>query len=1087
MKKSLIVLAVLLLAVSFASAQVRTGTLYGKVTDSEKTPLPGATVTISSNILAPLTTITSAQGMFRFPSLYPANDYQITAELTGFKKAQKTGIIITVASNVEINLTMEMGKLEEQVTVTAVTPVVDAKKTVVSTNLNNKELQSLPTARDPWVVMQLAPSIMLDRENVGGNESGQQSTFLAKGDMSNNGYVGSDNIWAIDGIDITDPAALGGSALYFDFDMFEELNITTGGAADVTIQTGGIALNMVTRRGGNKANLAGRFYLTDNYFQANNLTDDLKAQGVAAVNKIQQIKDFGVNAGGAILKDKLWVWAAYGVQDIFNWTMYSTQDKTLLNNYNFKLNAQFFPNNRFEALVTAGAKEKFGRNAAVNKPEGDHQQGKYHWGSPILKLQDEHVFGNNFYVSMKFSFNDAGFGWRPMTDAGLDYPVVYDQANSKYIPYASNMLASWSSYYASRPRHNYQVNANYFNDSLFGLAHEIKVGAEYSHKVAAHQWGNFQGFDINANYNSLVLDTNGDGTRTTAEMAGWQRVNFYRDGRDNGVADQYAGYVQDTITKGRFTFMLGLRYDLQVPSQGITTFGAVYPDASAWKKVFDPSVNSALSAALPSVTADAVKGIDNYRWSTFSPRLSLTYDITGDGKTLARITLSQYGDVMGTGTYTASPLGTGGGMRFWWKDANADKLVQFTEMYWAYSSGNANKYKVYNLYTAAGAFTAAATAALAGGYLGDAYIAGMYYGYDWNNKTALDYTNITQFFQDKSVQSSTRTRDFMISLEREIAADFSAAVNFTMRRYDNFDFNMTYYPASQGYTGALADLIIDPQTPPTQGPWYVKAGTIPSTVTIGGKTYDTKGAAGRDYYMPASYYPTAGTPYAMMRKSDSYNTYTGLEFVVTKRLSNKWFMNASFTWQNQKNHWGTDFFDPTNQWMSDGMAYGQWGGGASGKVPVLMYTRWMFKVSAMYQLPLDINISGTFNAREGWKVPNYFYIENDNAPNPYYTWSTSIYTEEVVADSLPTFYNFTLRIEKMVTIGGGRLYLMADCFNLLNSALINRSYEAYFGDAYFHNVGTVSTQYDSWGNPTNRTLNEILNPRVVRFGVRFEF
>ena len=1081
MKRTLIVLFALVFAVA-ASAQVRTGNLYGKITDNEGTALPGVTITLSANILAPISQISNAQGIFRFPGLSPANDFALKAELTGFKTFTKTGVIIQVGTNTEINITMEIGKIEEQITVTAVTPTVDTKKTGVSTNFNNEALQSLPSARDPWVVMQLAPSIMLDRENVGGNESGQQASFLSKGDMSNNGYVGSDNIWAVDGIDITDPAALGGSALYYDFDMFEELNVSSGGAADVTVQTGGIALNMVTRRGGNKANLAGRFYLTDIYFQADNLTDDLIKQGVAAVNKIQQIKDYGVNAGGAILKDKLWWWAAYGVQDIFNWTMYSTQDKTLLNNYNFKLNAQLFTNNRFEALVTSGAKEKFGRNAAVAKPEGDHQQGKYHWGSPILKFQDEHIFSDDFYVSLKYSFNDAGFGWRPMTDADLDYPVVYDRTNSKYVPYASGMFSSWGSYFASRPRNNYQASATYFNDALFGMSHEIKVGAEYSHKVAAHQWGNFQGFDIDRNYTSLMLDTNADGVRTAAEMSGWQRVNFYREGRDNGIADQYAGYLQDTITKGPFTLSLGLRYDLQLPGNGQVDYAAILDGGSAWKKVFDSSVNSALKSALPGVTADAVKGIDDYRWSTFSPRLGLTWDITGDGKTLAKLALSQYGDVMGTGTYAASPLGTGGNMRFWWKDANGDAKTQFSEMYWAYSSGHAKKYQVYPLYTSGGAFTDEALAALAGGYTGDAYISGMYGGYDWNNKTKLDYANITQFFQEKSVQSSTRTRELLVSFERELFADFAASINFTMRRYDNFDLNMTYYPSSKGYTGALANLIIDPSKPPTQGPWYVPAGTIPSSVTIGNKTYSTGGASGRKFYQPASYYPTAGTPYAMMRKSDSYNSYTGVDLVVTKRLSHKWYMNASFTWQDQRNHWGSDFFDPTNQWMSDDKPYGMWGGGASGKVSVLMYTSWMAKVSAMYQLPFDINLSGTFNAREGWKIPNGFWLQNDTAPNPYNTW-TYIATQTDVTDSLPTFYNFTLRLEKMVRVGEGRLYFMADVFNLLNSATVNRAYDAYFGDAYFAN----GVQYDSWTNPTNRRLNEILNPRVVRFGVRFQF
>src|SRR5512138_1552750 len=452
MKKFLVVLALFALALS-AAAQVRTGNVYGTVRDAEGNPLPGVSVTLRGSQIAPLTTVTSETGVYRFVSLSPRNDYEVTAELTGFKKESRTGIIVTLGANVEINLTLEVGTLEEQVTVVAQTPVVDVKKTTVGQNIDKEAMQSLPTARDPWVVMQLAPAIMVDRENVGGNESGQQSGFVARGDatggMGRN--QGANNIWSVDGIDITDPAALGGSALYYDFDMFEELNVTTGGAADVTVQTGGVALNMVTRRGGNRMSLAGRFYLTDNFFQSNNLTPELKAQGVRNVNKIQQIKDFGFNAGGPVIKDKLWWWGAYGVQDIFVYTITGNKDQSLLNNYNLKVNAQILPNNRFEALVTSGAKEKFGRNSSLAKPEGDHQTGKYHWGSPIVKLQDEHVFGNNIYLSLKYSFNDAGFGWRPIPDEGVIYPITYDQTNQKYVPYTTGMNSSWGSYGVGRP------------------------------------------------------------------------------------------------------------------------------------------------------------------------------------------------------------------------------------------------------------------------------------------------------------------------------------------------------------------------------------------------------------------------------------------------------------------------------------------------------------------------------------------------------------------------------------------------------------------------------------------------------------
>ncbi len=162
MKKFLVVLSVLLFAVTL-TAQIRTGNIYGKITDTEGNPLPGVSVTLKGPQNAPLTTVTGATGVYRFVSLSPNNEYEITAELSGFKKAIKTGVIVQLLANVEMNLTMEVGTLEEQVTVVAQTPIVDTKKTTVGQNLDKETMQSLPTARDPWVVIQLAPSIMIDR------------------------------------------------------------------------------------------------------------------------------------------------------------------------------------------------------------------------------------------------------------------------------------------------------------------------------------------------------------------------------------------------------------------------------------------------------------------------------------------------------------------------------------------------------------------------------------------------------------------------------------------------------------------------------------------------------------------------------------------------------------------------------------------------------------------------------------------------------------------------------------------------------------------------------------------------------------
>ena len=105
------------------------------------------------------------------------------------------------------------------------------------------ELQKVPSARDPWVVMQSVPGIIMDRVNVGGSESGQQSGFMGKGAAS------GDTTWNVDGMPITDMSSLS-SPFYYDFDMFQEMNIVTGGS-DAKSATGGIQMNMVLKSGTN--------------------------------------------------------------------------------------------------------------------------------------------------------------------------------------------------------------------------------------------------------------------------------------------------------------------------------------------------------------------------------------------------------------------------------------------------------------------------------------------------------------------------------------------------------------------------------------------------------------------------------------------------------------------------------------------------------------------------------------------------------------------------------------------------------------------------------------------------------------------
>lgn len=239
-------------------------------------------------------------------------------------------------------------------------------------------------------------------------------------------------------------------------------------------------------------------------------------------------------------------------------------------------------------------------------------------------------------------------------------------------------------------------------------------------------------------------------------------------------------------------------------------------------------------------------------------------------------------------------------------------------------------------------------------------------------------------------------------------------------------------------------------------------------------------AAGRTWFLPSAAFP-GDTPYRLVDKSSSYRTYIGLDLVVTKRLANRWFLNASVTLQDQRVHWGDSYLDPTNLWAISGEPFGNWGGSAGGKIPAQMYARWMTKISALYQLPWGFDASATLVAREGWKIPNYVtlaYADSELWPGLY--GSNTVYLQTATKDSLPVFSNLSLRLEKKFNVGSGRLYAMLDVFNVLNSAVVNRAYDAYYGVYY------VDTE-ESSANPSNRLYNEVLNPRVMRLGLRFEF
>src|SRR5262249_367073 len=158
--------------------------------------------------------------------------YTVKFELAGFKTVVNEGIHITAGFSAQINGQLGVSTVEETITVSGQSPVVDTKATGTRQTFTSELLQNIPSAPDPWVILQQTAGIAMDRENIGGNMSGQQSNYVSRGGSPMN------NKFSLDGVDITDLSATGSSPTYYDFDMFEEITINTGGV-DVTQQTGG--------------------------------------------------------------------------------------------------------------------------------------------------------------------------------------------------------------------------------------------------------------------------------------------------------------------------------------------------------------------------------------------------------------------------------------------------------------------------------------------------------------------------------------------------------------------------------------------------------------------------------------------------------------------------------------------------------------------------------------------------------------------------------------------------------------------------------------------------------------------------------
>ena len=896
----------LLIAVS-GFAQFQTGNIYGKVQAKDGSVLPGVTVTLTG-VGAPENTVTDAQGNYRFLNLSPGT-YTLKAELAGYGTATRSGVGVRVGANSDVTMTLNPS-VSESITVTAEAPLLDVRKAGTSVNVPRVELDKIPTSRDPWTILQSAPAVQVDRINVGGSQSGQQSNYYAK-----NALV-ADNTWNVDGVNITDMGATGSSPMYYDFDSFEEMQVTTGGS-DPRIMTPGVQLNMVTKRGTNDLKGSGRYMYTPGSTQATASVPTEAQSYLISTNEINFVRDYGVEVGGPFWKDHLWGWLARGDQKISNRASTfvggnpGALDNIILRNTNAKLNAQILASNSATGFYTFSDKVRNARNLAPTRPfeTAWRQTGP----AKVYKLEDTQIFGSSLYLTGMWSKVTGGFSLIP--NGGLDVNSFRD-ADSVWHN-------TFQFYITKRPQKQYRLDGSKFFD-VGTMNHELKFGFGYRKTPVASSSGfpgSSQGYWAQDVFDPATCAS--EGLPANCEMAA-----LYRD-RVVGFDQKYNdAYVGDTILLGNLTIQAGLRYDMQQSNNLSTTATA------------NPLLNTPLT--LPCTADSFCDTGSNYtaslqtitfpgesrkmKWDTVSPRIGLTYALGADKKTLIRAAYNRYVSQQGSTVQAANPFGYYQYFFFAGADLNNDKVVQRNELM---------KFYGFN-----------------------------YLDPDNPNSTAaptrIDYN-----------MKTPKTDEIILGFERELLTDFSIAVNYSYRRgSDNIGVRQEKH-AGQGdfYTPAdFVPLVRNGQQVMAGGTFTTPWGATVSTPRV--PVYTLASGVPLPTFAVVTNIPDSNTKYngleltATKRMSHNWMmrgnvTYNDQKADCTSRS----FGNPT-----------PGLYSPFIGSLPSGML-GCVGGqafqrsaGSGSFQNVFISSKWSGNLTGVLQLPLDFSVGGSLTARQGYPM-----------------------------------------------------------------------------------------------------------------------
>jgi carboxypeptidase family protein len=655
---------VLLWTVLLPSAAFAQASITGTVKDTSGAVLPGATVEAASPVLIEKvrTVITDTNGRFQITELRPGT-YTVTFTLTGFNTFKRDGVILSGTAASTVDAELRVGSLEETITVTGESPIVDTHTLTRQQVLSADIVDALPSARN-YVTLGRMVSGTSATGN-GANDVGGSLIQDVGGSLTVHGSRATDQRVTANGINTMTLQAggnIGGQTP--DVGSAAEVTIdTTSLSAD--LPTGGVRINFIPRDGGNRFSNSTFVNFTNQDLQGDNFSDALKVAGLATPTKIVKTFDLNESLGGPISRDKVWFWfstrinTVEGEAGIFtnanafkpNEWLYVPTTTPAVNKgqqYNNSLRITYQVNPKLKVAGTYKA-DKWcncpNQISATRAPEAARDR-------RFPRLRQEHAEVTS-PITNKLLFEAVGLHlferWGDM-HLRAKGGSLEDPALEALLPELISVTnQSNNLIYRGRDTNNNTLVPNWSYRAAMSYVtgtHALKFGFNRTH-------GFLNEYQYAMNPVSYRLNTVG-GVTEANQITMTNRPYTAISNLDN----DFGMFAQDRWTMNRITLNLALRFD---------AFQSSFPEQTVGPAPLTPTRNITFPEQ------------DNLNWKDISYRTGFVYDLGGNGKTAIKVALNKYllGQTLnGIGRNPNPVLALTQSVNRSWTDANRDFIPQ---------------------------------------------------------------------------------------------------------------------------------------------------------------------------------------------------------------------------------------------------------------------------------------------------------------------------------------------------------------------------------------------------------------------------